>query len=53
MCQVVFSEHVGLNPVLVEGFPLGVVQGAVLQLALVWTGIEPNFVVQVQLQVLV
>ena len=53
MHQVVSFEHVGLDPVLVEGLPLGVVQGVVLQLAPVWTGMELNFVVQVQVQVLV
>ena len=50
---MVSFEHIGLDPVLVEGCPLGVVQGVVLQLALVWMGMELNFVVQVQLQVLV
>ena len=45
MRQVVSFEHVSLDPVLVEGLPLGVVQGAVLWLALVQTGMEPNFVV--------
>ena len=45
MHQVVSFEHIGLDLVLVEGLPLGVVQGAVLQLALVQTGMEPNFVV--------
>ena len=53
MCQVVSFECVGLNLVLVEGLLLGVVQGAVLQLAPVQTGMEPNFMVQVQVQVLV
>ena len=51
MHQVVSFEHVGLDLVLVEVLPLGVVQGAVLQLAPVQTGMELNFVVQVQVQV--
>ena len=51
MRQVVSFEHVGLNLVLVEGLPLGVVQGVVLRLAPVQTGMEPNFVVQVQVRV--
>ena len=46
MCQVVSFGHISLNPVL--GFPLGVVQGVVLWLAPVQTGMELNFVVQVQ-----
>ena len=46
MCPVVFFGHISLNPVL--GFPLGVVQGVVLWLAPVQTGMELNFVVQVQ-----
>ena len=50
---MVSFEHVGLSLVLVEGLPLGVVQGAVLRQAPVQTGMEPNFVVQVQVQVLV
>ena len=53
MCQVVSFERIGLDLVLVEGLPLGVVQGAVLQLAPVQMGMEPNFVVQVQVRVLV
>ena len=53
MCQVVSFEHVSLGLVLVEGLPLGVVQRAVLRLAPVQMGMEPNFVVQVQVQVLV
>ena len=48
---MVSFERIGLNPVLVEGLPLGVVQGVVLQLAPVWMGMGPNFVVQVQVQV--
>ena len=48
MRQVVSFEHVSLDPVLVEGLPLGVVQEVVLQLAPVQMGMEPNFVVQVQ-----
>ena len=51
MCQVVSFEHVSLDPVQVRGLHLGVVQGVVLWLAPVWTGMEPNFVVQVQVQV--
>ena len=51
MRQVVSFECVGLNPVLVEGLPLGVVQGVVLQLAPVWMGMGLNFVVQVQVWV--
>ena len=51
MCQVVSFECVGLNLVLVEGLPLGVVQGAVLWLAPVQMGMELNFVVQVQVWV--
>ena len=51
MRQVVSFERVSLDLVLVEGLPLGVVQGAVLQLAPVRTGMELNFVVQVQVQV--
>ena len=50
---MVSFEHISLNPVLVEGFPLGVVQEAVLWLAPVWTRMELNFVVQVQVWVLV
>ena len=53
MCQVVSFERISLNLVLVEGLPLGVVQGVVLQLAPVQMGMEPNFVVQVQVWVLV
>ena len=51
MRQVVSFEHISLDLVLVEGLPLGVVQGAVLRLAPVWMGMEPNFVVQVQVWV--
>ena len=50
-CQVVSLEHISLSLVLVEGLPLGVVQGVVLWLAPVQMGMEPNFVVQVQVQV--
>ena len=50
---MVSFERIGLDLVLVEGLPLGVVQGAVLQLAPVWMGMELNFVVQVQVWVLV
>ena len=53
MRQVVSFECVSLNPVLVEGFPLGVVQGVVPWLALVHMGMEPSFVVLVQVWVLV
>ena len=51
MHQVVSFEHVGLDLVLVEGLPLGVVQGVVLQLAPDRMGMELNFVVQVQVWV--
>ena len=50
---MVSFERIGLDLVLVEGLPLGVVQGAVLQLAPVRMGMELNFVVQVQVWVLV
>ena len=53
MRQVVSFERVSLDLVLVEGLPLGVVQGAVLRLAPDRMGMEPNFVVQVQVWVLV
>ena len=51
MHWTVSFEHVGLNPVLVEGFPLRVVQGVAIWLVLVQVGMELSFVVQVQLQV--
>ena len=51
MRQVVSFEHVGLDLVLVEGLPLGVVQGVVLRLAPDQMGMELNFVVQVQVRV--
>ena len=51
MPQVVSFECIGLNLVLVEGLPLGVVQEAVLQLAPDQMGMELNFVVQVQVWV--
>ena len=49
--QVVSFECIGPDLVLVAGLPLGVVQGAVLQLAPAQMGMEPNFVVQVQVRV--
>ena len=51
MRQVVSFKRISLGLVLVDGLPLGVVQGVVLQLAPVRTGMEPNFVVQAQVQV--
>ena len=51
MHWTVSFEHVGLNSVLVEGFPLRVVQGVAIWLVLVQVGMELSFVVQVQLQV--
>ena len=49
MHWTVSFEHVGLNPVLVEGFSLGVVQGVAIWLDFVQVGMELSFVVQVQL----
>ena len=51
MHQVVSFERIRLDLVLVEGLPLGVVQGVVLQLAPDRMGMKLNFVVQVQVRV--